>query len=86
MAKKGHRVAAEVRADILRRIKDEGVTVQQAAEEHGLSESTIYDWLAKGVKSAPTWSEVARLKRENATLLQLVGEATLKLSSAQKKN
>jgi transposase-like protein len=86
MAKKGHRVAAEVKADILRRIKDEGVTVQQAAEEHGLSESTIYDWLAKGVRSAPTWAEVARLKRENATLLQLVGEATLKLSSAQKKS
>lgn len=84
--KKRYKVAPEVKADILRRIKDEGVTVAQAAEQAGVSEAAIYDWLAKGTTGTPSWAEVARLKRENAALLQLVGEVTLKLSSAQKKN
>lgn len=84
--KKHYKVAPEVKADILRRIKDEGLTVQQAAEEHGLSTQTIYGWLSKGAKGAPSWSEVSRLKRERDQLLQLVGELTIKLSAAQKKN
>lgn len=33
----------------------------------------------------PTWSELNRVKRERDQLIQLVGELTVKLSSAQKK-
>jgi transposase-like protein len=83
---KKYKVAPEVKAEILKRIKDEGVTVQQAAEQHGISTKTIYGWLSKGAEGAPSWSDVARLKRENAALLQLVGEITLKLSGTQKKS
>jgi transposase-like protein len=84
--KKSYRVAPEVKADILRRIKEEGVTVAHAAEQHGLHESTIYDWLGKSANSGPSWAEHAKLKRENAALLSLVGEITLKLSATQKKS
>lgn len=83
--KKNHRIAPEVKEQILRRIKDEGIPVSRAAKEHGVSEATIYGWLGRGVKSAPSIGELARLKRQNEELLALVGELTLGMSRAQKK-
>lgn len=85
MGKLNHRVAADVKADIIRRIKEEGVPVAQAAKDHGLHETTIYGWLQSGVQGAPSWAEFAKIQRQNKELLELVGELTLRLSSAQKK-
>jgi transposase-like protein len=82
--KKGYRIAKEVKEQILKRIKEEGVAVQQAAQDHGVSEKTIYHWLAKGVSGNPSWTEFAKLKKENKGLLELVGSLTMKLSTAQK--
>ena len=84
--KKHYRIAPEVKEQILKRIKEEGVSVSQAAKEHGVSEATIYGWLGKGVKNAPTIGELVRLKRQNEELLALVGELTLKASQSQKKS
>ncbi len=80
-----HRIAPDVKEQIINRIKNDGVTVIQAAEEHGISENTIYGWIARKTDGQPTLSEIIKLKRENSQLLQLVGEITLKLSEAQKK-
>jgi len=82
---KKHRIAHDVREQIINRIKNEGVSVVDAAKDHGVSENTIYGWIAKKTEGQPTISEIIKLKRENAQLLQLVGEMTLKLSDAQKK-
>lgn len=82
--KKGYRVAKEVKDQIIKRIKEEGVSVQQASQDHGVSEKTIYKWLTKGVSGTPSWAEFARLKKENKGLLELVGSLTVKLSTAQK--
>jgi len=49
--------AADVKADILRRIKEEGIPVSQAAKDHGMHESTIYGWLGAGAKGTPSWAE-----------------------------
>lgn len=81
---KQHRVAPDVKEQIINRIKNDGVTVAQASKDHGVSENTIYGWIAKKVDGV-SYSEVIKLKRENAQLLQLVGEITLKLSETQKK-
>ena len=85
-AKIGHRVSREVREQILKRIKDEGLPVLQASEEHGVSTKTIYSWLTKGTSKNPGWMEVAKLKKQNQELLALIGEITMKLSQAQKKS
>jgi transposase-like protein len=82
---KRHRTAPEVKEQIINRIKNEGVTVEQAAKDHGISTATIYGWISKKVEGQPTISEIIRLKKENAQLLMLVGEMTLKLSESQKK-
>lgn len=84
--RKIHRIAPEVREQILKRVKEEGVSVEQAAKDAGIHNTTIYGWLGKGATAAPSWSEFAKLQRENKALLELVGEVTLKLSESQKKN
>ena len=82
---KKHRIAQDVKEQIISRIKNEGVSVVDAAKDHGISENTIYGWIAKKTEGQPTLSEIIKLKRENSQLLQLVGEMTLKLSDTQKK-
>jgi len=82
---KKHRIAQDVKEQIIGRIKNDGISVVQAATEHGISDNTIYGWIAKKTDGQPTLSEIIKLKRENAQLLQLVGGITLKLSEAQKK-
>jgi transposase-like protein len=84
MPKKTHHIPQEVKADILKRVKEEGVSIAQAAKDHGIHETTIYNWLGKGASGAPSWSEFTRLQKQIRELLELVGELTLKLSVAQK--
>lgn len=86
MPKGKYKVSPEVKQQILKRIKEEGVTVTQAAEEHGLSTQTIYGWIAKGVTAPPSVLELSRLKRENQTLHEIIGRLTVKLSLAEKKD
>jgi len=83
---KRHRVAKDVKEQIIRRIKEDGISVTQAAEDHGVSTQSIYSWLTKGASTGPSWLEVAKLKKENKALLELIGEITMKLSATQKKN
>lgn len=80
------KISPEIKAEILTKVKEGGVSVSQAAQDYGLGESTIYTWLGKGIKTGPTWSEFSRIKRQNQELYALVGELTIKLSQAQKKN
>jgi transposase-like protein len=82
---KRQKIAPELKEQIINRIKNDGITVVEAAKDHGISEGTIYTWLSRKVDGQPTLAEIVRLKRENAQLLQLVGEMTLKLSETQKK-
>jgi len=81
-----HRISKDLKEQILKRIKEEGISATQAAKEHGVSIHTIYNWLSKGVTGQPTIREYAKLKKENDRLLRLVGEMTIKLSESQKKN
>ena len=82
---KKHRIAPEVKEQIINRIKNDGVSVAHAAEEHGVSEKTIYGWIGAKAEGGPSVLEVAKLRRENEELLKLVGLMTLKLSETQKK-
>lgn len=83
--KKTYRVAPEVKAQILSRIKNDGISVATAAKDHGVSEASIYTWLGKKAEGGPSVLEIAKLKKENSELLRLVGEMTLRLSETQKK-
>jgi transposase-like protein len=79
-------VTKEVKEQIIKRIKDDGIPVSQAASEHGVHYKTVYGWLAKGVTAPPSLLEISRLKRENQTLHEIIGRLTVKLSVAEKKD
>jgi len=44
---KRQKIAPELKEQIINRIKNDGVTVAQAALDHGIGEDTIYTWIAK---------------------------------------
>ena len=81
---KKFKIAPEVKQQILERIKQGGV-IPDMATEHGISPKTIYNWLSKGATAAPSWMDYNRLKKENQTLMALIGELTLKMTVAGKK-
>lgn len=80
-----YRISNELKEQVLNRIKNDGVSVMEASKDYAISTHTIYRWLGAGT-NAPTYAEIAKLKKENKALLELVGEMTLKLSETQKKN
>ncbi len=83
---KGHpAVSKEVKDQIIKRIKEEGLPVAQVASEHGLKPRTIYQWIARGITAQPSVLEIAKLKRENQALKELVGQITLEMSQTKKK-
>lgn len=82
---KAQSVPADVKRQILDRIKEGGVPIKQVAEEHGLSNRTIYGWLSKGATTAPSWLELNRLKKENAALKELLGRVMLEIEISKKK-
>ena len=78
-------IAKEVKEQILKRIKEDGVSVSQAATEHGISTKTIYNWMRnKGIANSSIL-EISRLKRENKELLEIIGELTHTLKRSKKK-
>lgn len=85
MAKKSYRIAKEIKDEILAKIKNEGLSVADAATNYGIHTGTIYNWL--GTKATGTVSvlEQNKLKKENEQLKQIIGDLTIKMSVDAKK-
>jgi len=67
-------IAKEIRDQIVRRIKEDGISAAQAAREHGVNSKTVYGWLSRGTLVEPGVMELNKLKRENLTLYTIVGK------------
>jgi len=80
-----YKISPEIKAQIISRIKNDGVSVAQVAKDHGVSDKTIYNWLGKSTESV-SYRELQVLKRENKALLELLGTMTLKMSESKKKS
>ncbi len=79
-------IPAEIKEQILSRIKNDGVTPAQAARDAGISDNTVYGWLAKTVTGKNSAIEVAQLKRELQAAYELIGKLTTELQVFKKKN
>jgi len=79
-------IPKEVKEQILKRIKEEGITAKQAAEDAGISTKTIYNWIRGRTTGDVSILEIARLKRENKELLEIIGELTHNLKKSKKKH
>jgi len=77
-------IPKEIKEQILKRIKEEGITVNQAADDAGISSKTIYNWMRNKTLSDGSILEISRLKRENRELLEIIGRLTHDLTRSKK--
>lgn len=77
------RISFEIRDKIVEKIKNEGLSVYQAAKEFGISTNAIYGWLGKGKIGADTL-EVGRLRKENQQLKMILAEVMLDSGKGKK--
>jgi transposase-like protein len=84
----GKQISEEIKAQVIKRVRNDGEDVQKLAGEFGLNSRTIYAWLSKTVtEGSGLILEVGRLKKENKLLLELVGKLMLeKAKTPLKKN
>lgn len=80
-----HVISKEIKEQVLYRIKNEGVSVAQAAKDAGISDVTIYSWLNKTAQGQQNNTEVLRLKRELQGTYELLGKLTTELAVFKKK-
>ncbi len=72
----------QIKAEILTKIRDEGMSVSVAATTYAVSGKTIYAWLRNGVVDGNKnlILELNRLRKENEQLYKLLGRATAELN------
>ena len=72
----------QIKAEILNKIRDEGMSVTACADQYGVSGKTIYTWLRANVVNSNTSLvlQLNRLKKENEQLYKLLGRATAELN------
>jgi len=78
-------IPPDMKRDILERVRKGEKPTKEIAEEHGISPHAIYGWLSRGAIAPPTFGELAKLRRENQMLTELIGKITIELSAEKKK-
>jgi transposase-like protein len=83
---KGVITPQEKREEIIAKIRDEGMTVTEAARQYNIGPKAIYGWMRDGVANSSTSLilENNRLKKENEQLYNLLGRATVELKKTKK--
>lgn len=76
------RIDPKVKEQILKCIKEDGLSVTDAASTYGVSSKTIYYWLRSAVVDSDKnlILELNRLRKENEQLYKLLGRATAELN------
>lgn len=76
------RIDPKIKEQILKSIKDEGMSVTDASNKYGVSGKTIYTWLRSSVIDSDRnlVLELNRLRKENEQLYKLLGRATAELN------
>jgi transposase len=74
-----------VRAEVVAKIRDQGMRVSEASTTYGFSTKTIYTWLRDGVVDGNRnlILENNRLKKENEQLYKLLGRATAEMQKSK---
>jgi transposase len=73
------------KAEIVTKIRDQGLSVSAASAHYQLSSKTIYAWLREGVvdSNRNLILENNKLKKENEQLYKLLGRATAEMQRSK---
>ena len=82
----GKRTDPKLKAKILKKIHDEGMSVTDASNEYDVNSKTIYYWLRSGVVDGnrSLVLELNKLRKENEQLYKLLGRATAEMHRSKK--
>ena len=83
---KGKPTDPKLRAEIVSKIRDEGLGVSAASAQYSVSAKSIYTWLREGVVDGNRnlILELNRLRKENEQLYKLLGRATAEMHRSKK--
>lgn len=75
-----------IKAEIIRKVRDEGLRVVEASEQYNISSKSIYTWLREGVVDGnrSLILENNRLKKELEQAYRLLGRATAEMQKSKK--
>lgn len=82
---KGKPTDPEVKAEIVGKIRNEGMSVSEASTTYGISSKSIHYWLREGVVDGNRnlILENNKLKKENEQLYKLLGRATAEMQKSK---
>lgn len=82
---KGKPTDPSLRAEIVSKIRNDGMSVSEASATYGISSKSIYFWLREGVVDGNRnlILENNRLKKENEQLYKLLGRATAEMQRSK---
>ncbi len=82
---KGKSVDPNLKAEIVSKIRNEGVSVAVASATYGVSAKSIYTWLREGVVDGNRnlLLELNKLRKENEQLYKLLGRATAEMHQSK---
>ncbi|HUD81311.1 MAG TPA: transposase [Patescibacteria group bacterium] len=78
-------VDPKLKAEIVAKVRDEGMRVVDVSTQYGISTKSIYTWLREGVVDGNRnlILENNRLKKENEQLYRLLGRATAEMQKSK---
>lgn len=82
---KGKPIDQSLKAEIVAKIRDAGMSVSEASATYGVSAKSIYTWLREGVVDGNRnlILENNKLKKENEQLYKLLGRATAEMNKSK---
>jgi transposase-like protein len=83
---KGIPTDPKLKAEIVSKVRNEGMRVSDISAQYGISSKSIYTWLREGVVDGNRnlILELNRLRKENEQLYRLLGRATAEMQKSKK--
>ena len=82
---KGKPIDPNIKAEVVNKIRNDGMSVSEASTTYGVNAKSIYYWLRDGVidGNRNLILENNRLKKENEQLYKLLGRATAEMQKSK---
>lgn len=78
-------ISKDIKEQVLARVREGKETVVEIAKQHGLKVNTVYNWISRNINGLGSpLLELAKMKKENARLKQIIGNLVLQQERGKK--